>query len=102
VLSVRPGAEAEEEKKDGDDEENKEEEEEEVQKPATTSRAIDVDGADLIEQINAVVRIKIPKVPKEPELNEDGEEVPDETPESELEDIPFEDKCLTLNAATDS
>ena len=48
----------------------------------------------MIEQINAVVRIKIPKVPKEPELNEDGEEVPDETPESDLEDIPFEDKCL--------
>ena len=50
----------------------------------------------------AVVKIKIPKVPKEPEMDEEGNEIPDNTPESDLEDIPFDDKCLTFHCKTDS
>ena len=42
------------------------------------------------------MRVKIPKQPKEPELDDEGNEIPDNTPESELEDIPFEDKCLSM------
>ncbi len=41
-----------------------------------------------------MVRLKIPKVPLEPEMDDDGNEIIKEFDESELEDIPFEDKCL--------
>ena len=60
------------------------------------------EGADEIEPINALVRIKIPKIPKEPELDDDGNEIPDETPETDLEDIPFEDRCLAVNSKTET
>lgn len=53
-------------------------------------------GEDSIEPISAVVRIKIPKVPVEPEMDEEGNEVVPEVNESDLEDIPFEDKCLQV------
>ena len=86
VLSVRPGTEQVDKKDDGD-------EETKSQGPPVTG-TIEVEGEDKIDPIEAVVKIKIPKVPKEPELDENGEEIPDNGPESDLEDIPFEDKCL--------
>ena len=55
-----------------------------------------MDGEDIIDPIAAVVRLKIPKVPKEPEVDEDGNEVVVEIDESELDDIPFEDRCLAM------
>ena len=45
-----------------------------------------------------MIRLKIPKIPAEPELDDEGNEIPAETPESDLEDIPFEDKCLSMVA----
>lgn len=45
-----------------------------------------------------MIRLKIPKIPAEPELDDEGNEIPVETPESDLEDIPFEDKCLSMVA----
>ncbi len=48
-----------------------------------------------------MVRLKIPKVPREPELDDDGNEIIVEVDESELEDIPFEDKCLQIVAKQD-
>jgi len=42
------------------------------------------------------VRLKIPKVPREPEMDDDGNEIIVEVDESELEDIPFEDRCLQI------
>ena len=56
----------------------------------------------MIEPIDAVVKIKVPKVPKEVEFDEEGKEIPDSTLESDLDDIPFEDRCLQINAQTDS
>ena len=73
------------------DEEEKEEAEAKPKKAA-----VEVEGEDVIDPIAAVVRLKIPKVPKEPELDEDGNEIPVEVDESELEDIPFEDRCLSM------
>lgn len=55
-------------------------------------------GEDTIDPISAVVRIKIPKVQQEPEHDEDGNEIAVEVEESDLEDIPFEDKCLQVVA----
>jgi len=59
---------------------------------------LDISGADMIEPIDAVVKIKVPKVPKEVEFDEEGKEIPDSTLESDLDDIPFEDRCLQINA----
>ena len=55
-----------------------------------------MNAEDKIDPIAAVVRIKIPKVPREPEMDEEGNEIVAEVNESELEDIPFEDKCLQV------
>lgn len=57
---------------------------------------VDLNIEDTFEPVSAIVRVKIPKQPKEPELDDEGNEIPDNTPESELEDIPFEDKCLSM------
>ena len=102
-LVVRPGTEvteeeaaaAEGEEPAAEGEENKEGEAQPTERP--TSKEMNVDGRDKIDSIDAIVRIKIPKVPKEPEMDDDGNEIPDNTPISELEDIPFDDKCLTFN-----
>ena len=99
VLSTRPGT-TDEENKDDDNEENKDDDDE-VKRPSTT-RDIDTSGVDMIESLDAVVQIKIPKVPKELELDDDGNEIPDETPESDLDDIPFEDKCLQVNSNSET
>ena len=55
-----------------------------------------LEGEDVIDPISAIVRLKIPKVPKEPEMDDDGNEIVVDIPESELEDIPFEDRCLSM------
>ena len=68
-------------------------------KPATAEESKGstlLDGEDTIDPISAVVRLKIPKVPKEPEMDDEGNEIVVEIPESELEDIPFEDRCLAM------
>lgn len=57
-----------------------------------------LEGEDIIDPISAVVRLKIPKVPREPEMDDEGNEIIVEIDESELEDIPFEDKCLQMVA----
>ena len=77
------------------DGEGDEEAKEEDDKPKKTE--IDVDAEDVYDPICAVVRLKIPKVPREPEMDDDGNEIVVEVEESELEDIPFEDKCLQMN-----
>ena len=75
-------------------EEGKEEEEEVTSK--TGRPDINIETPDVIDPIVAVVRLKIPKVPLEPELDEDGQEIPVEVDESDLEDMPFDDRCLTM------
>lgn len=70
--------------------------------PKSEPQELNVEGCDKINPIVAVVKIKCPKVPKEPEMDEEGNEHPDNTPESELEDIPFDDKCLTFNCKSDT
>lgn len=109
-LVVRPGTEVNEEERAaagegegeaaaGEEEEKKEGEAAATERP--TSKEMNVDGRDKIDPIDAVIRIKIPKVPKEPEMDDDGNEIPDNTPISDLEDIPFDDKCLTLPCTLD-
>ena len=85
-----PAADAQEQKEDDGDEEDK--------KPAAE---INLDSPDVIDPIAAVVRLKIPKVPLEPELDDEGNEIQVEVNESDLEDIPFEDRCLTMVAKMD-
>lgn len=51
-------------------------------------------GEDIIEPIEAVVRIRIPKMPEEIERDDEGNEIVPNIAESDLEDIPFEDKCV--------
>ena len=45
--------------------------------------------------MSAIVRLKIPKVAREPERDEEGEEIPWDGNESDLDDIPYEDKCMS-------
>jgi len=51
--------------------------------------------------VTAVIRLKIPKVAIELEMDEDGHPIEVDVVESELEDIPFEDKCLQSVAKLD-
>lgn len=46
--------------------------------------------------MTAIVRLKIPKVMPEPELDDEGNEIKVTIDESALEDIPFDDKCLKM------
>jgi len=46
------------------------------------------------DKVTAVVRLKIPKVPVEPEMDDEGQPIEVEIEESDLEDIPTEDRCL--------
>jgi len=79
---------------DGEDEEAKEE------KPAKAEAQL-TDGEDVYDAVTAVVRLNIPKVQLEPELDEDGLPIEVEVNESDLEDIPFEDRCLQSVAKLD-
>ena len=93
-------------KEEGEEANNEEgedpKEEQEETKSSKSAPQIDhaqttsLDGADVFDNIQAVVRLKIPKVAPEPQLNEEGEPIEVEYDESELEDIPFEDRCLQI------
>ncbi len=48
-----------------------------------------------------MVRLKIPKQALEPELDDEGKEIIVEVNESDLEDIPFDDKCLQMNVKSE-
>ena len=87
-----PAAEADAE---GEGEEEAKEEGEEEPKPKKVE--VQTTGEDTYDPIAAVVRLKIPKVPREPEMDDEGNEIVVEVDESELEDIPFDDKCLQIN-----
>lgn len=86
---------AEEASGEGEGEEEAKEEDEE-EKPKKQDNEIDMEAEDTIDPVAAVIRVKIPKVPREPEQDEDGNDIIVEVNESELEDIPFEDKCLQV------
>ena len=45
-----------------------------------------------------MIRLKIPKLRAVLELDDAGNKIPVETPESDLEDIPVEDSCLSMVA----
>ena len=55
-----------------------------------------------MQPIDALVRIRIPKKMPEPEVNEDGEEIERSIDESDLEEVPFEDKCATIDTIGES
>jgi len=76
------------------EEEVAEEEEAKEERPKTSGPKED-DGPDVYDPVTAVVQLKIPKVPVEPDLDEDGNPIPVDVNESDLEDIPYEDRCLT-------
>lgn len=57
---------------------------------------MDLDAEDTIDSISAIVRLKIPKIPVEYEQDDEGNDIIVEVVESDLEDIPFEDKCLAM------
>ena len=75
-------------------------EEEEVKKPQSAGAQL-IEGEDVYDKVTAVIRLKIPKVPLEPEIDDDGNPIPVEVDESDLEDIPFEDRCLQSMAKID-
>lgn len=56
---------------------------------------------DPIQPITALVRVRIPKVKPDPEFDEDGVEIPMEYNEDELEEVPFEDKCATVDTVAE-
>ena len=91
VASEKPA----EDPKSDNDEEGKEAE------PVEAKPIVDTTVEDIYDPIAAMVRIKIPKVPHEPEMDENGEEIIKEIDESELEDIPFADQCLSLITRND-
>ena len=80
---------------EGDNEETKEEKEKVDPLEKFT------EGEDIYDPVTAVVRLKIPKVQPEPEVDEDGNPVEVEIVESDLDDIPFEDRCLSSVAKQD-
>ena len=79
----------------GEEEEEKKSVAEESPRPK--KETIETTGEDTYDLICAVVRLKIPKIPLEPEMDDDGNPIIVEVNESDLEDIQFDDKCLTMN-----
>ena len=73
---------------EGSGEENEESKEEKPQEEKASM------AEDVYDPVTCVVRLKIPKVPVEPELDDEGNPIPVEVNESDLDDIPFEDRCL--------
>ena len=47
--------------------------------------------------INAVVRVRIPKQQPEPEMDDEGNPIPMNFNEDDLDEIPFEDKCASID-----
>ena len=83
---------------DNAEQENQEENQGEEEKEQPASAGADQGlGEDKIDPVTAVVRLKIPKVEvqQEPTYDDDDNPLPpEEINESDLEDIPFEDRCL--------
>lgn len=69
---------------------------------AKTDRNFADEQVDPILPISALVRIRIPKMKPEPEFDEDGVEIPQQYDEEELEEVPFEDKCASIDTTDDN
>lgn len=67
-------------------------EEEKEEKPQDNSAKPQEE--DVYDPATCVVRLRIPKVPVEPEVDDEGNPIDVEVVESDLDDIPFEDRCL--------
>ena len=78
----------------GDDEEKKDAE--------ALKNLVNEEPLDEISPINAVVRIRIPKMVPEPEIDDEGNPIEAEYNEDELEEIPFEDKAASIATVTDT
>ena len=87
---------AQEEEPSGEAEGEENEEAKEEGDAKSKKAVVELEGEDKIDPVAALVRIKIPKVPKEPEMDDEGNEIVVDVPESDLEDIPFEDKCVQI------
>ena len=48
------------------------------------------------EKPSAIIHVKIPKQKPEPQLDEEGNVIEESYNESDLEEIPFDDKCLSI------
>ena len=66
-------------------------EEEKEEKPQDNSAK--PQEKDVYDPATCVVRLRIPKVPVEPEMDDEGNPIDVEVVESDLDDIPFEDRC---------
>ena len=93
-LTSGPDRSVADEKADEEEDKKSENEENKGEEAVPDKPALELEGEDVIDPIAAIVCLKIPKLPREPEIDEEGQEIHVEVPESELEDIPFEDKCL--------
>ena len=58
------------------------------------------DPIDEPEPINALVRIRIPKVKPEFELDDEGNPIVEEYNEDDLEEIPFVDQCAAIETVS--
>ena len=95
---------SEKEEKPEEDAENKSNEEEAPEEAKEEEKKEPVDVEDVIEPFNAIVRVKIPKVIEEPEKDEEGKDIIVEYTEDQLDrmdDIPFNDTCLSFETAKD-
>lgn len=68
-----------------------------IKKTNSVSRDYMEEPVDPVKPFDALVRIRIPKQMPAPELDEDGEEISHEVCEDDLEEVPFEDKCATID-----
>lgn len=64
---------------------------------AKVERNFAEEPVDPVLPVTALVRVRIPKVKPDPEFDEDGVEIPQQYDEEELEEVPFEDKCATID-----
>jgi hypothetical protein len=82
----------------GGEEEGVEEEVDEDGNPVPKANARKVERdfvaepIDPTDPITAVVRVRIPKIMPEPEVDEEGQPVPVDYNEEELDEVPYEDK----------
>ena len=96
-------------KEDAEEKEPEEKEEEAAEGDEEKKESISVPNAsaldeplDEISKIDAVVRIRIPKMKPEPEMDDEGNPIEVEYNEDELEEIPFEDKAASIATVTDT
>ena len=60
------------------------------------------EAIDPTQPICSVVRIRIPKLQPEPEMDDEGNPIPANYNEDDLEEIPFEDKCALIETTISS